>query len=111
MSRLPSGYTVRPGTPADLPGVAGLLSAAHPERPVSLETLQRWDAGRSSEEPFQRLLIECGGRLVAFSETGVPREEDHPGWLSVEVVTLQPPWLLICWTWPESTPAPRVPIP
>lgn len=87
---LPPELQLRPSAPADLPELAALLSAAHPEQPVALETLERRDTIRRPSDPFERQLVQRGDQLIAMAEVSVPRNEDHPGWLNVEVVTLDP---------------------
>ncbi|GAA5532742.1 GNAT family N-acetyltransferase [Deinococcus aluminii] len=85
---LPADLSLRPAAPADLPRVAAFLSNAHPDSPVSLEDLERLEAGRLEGEPFVRTLAVQAGELVGLAETGVPRMDGHPGWLDVTVRTL-----------------------
>lgn len=87
---LPTGVTLRLCTPADLTTLAKLLTEAHPERPITLETLQRRDAKRQPNEPFERQLVERNGQLIGMTEASVSLDEDHPGWLKVEFTTLEP---------------------
>lgn len=81
----PKDILLRPGLPADLNALAELATAAHPERPVSLEALQRLEDSRVPSDILVRLLAERGDQLVGLSATSTPRMDGHDGWLGIEI--------------------------
>ncbi|WP_029478691.1 hypothetical protein [Deinococcus frigens] len=83
------GLQLREGSASDFPRLAEFLSAAHPDAPTSAEDQQRFEAGRTPDEPWRQLLALRGKDVVGLAETGVPRMDGHPGWLEVKVRTRQ----------------------
>lgn len=75
-------------TPADLPKVAAFLSRAHPDAPVATADLERADSFRLPGEAFCRTLACRGADLVGVAEVRVPRSENYPGWLLLDVAVM-----------------------
>lgn len=86
------GVDFRPAAPDDLPQLAALLNAAHPQSPTTPEDIRRLDALRQPGEAFGRTLALRGGELVGLAETAVPRSENYPGWFLVEVAVQPGEW-------------------
>ncbi|ACO46449.2 GNAT family N-acetyltransferase [Deinococcus deserti] len=83
-----AGITFQAATPTDLPRIAAFLSRAHPDSPVGTADLERADSFRLPGEVFRRTLALRGSELVGMAEVSVPRSENYPGWLVLEVAAL-----------------------
>lgn len=101
----PAGLTLTPATPADNPVVADLLTRARPDWPRTPADLDRFDAMRLAGEVFERVLARRGGELVGMAEVSRPRTDGHPGWLNLEVVTLERPLFGPLLAWAEAAAA------
>lgn len=102
---LPAGLTLTPTTPADNPAVADLITRAHPDWARTAADLDRFDEMRLAGEVFERVLARRDGEAVGMAEVGQPRMDGHPGWLNLEVVTLERDLFGPLLAWAEATAA------
>lgn len=101
----PAGLTLTPTKPADKPVVADLMTRAHPDWARTAADLDRFDEMRLAGEVFERVLARRGGEPVGMAEVSKPRMDGHPGWLNLEVVTLERPLFGPLLAWAEATAA------
>lgn len=77
--------TVRLALPADLPGVAALLTAEHPEAPTTPDDLRREETLRPPGDFFVRLVLDEGGRLLGMAKASFDSMSHRPGKFKVDV--------------------------
>lgn len=100
-----AGLALTPTTPADHPAVADLITRAHPDWARTAADLDRFDEMRLAGEVFQRMLARQGGEVVGMAEVSTPRMDGHPGWLNLDVVTLERDLFGPLLAWAEATAA------
>lgn len=83
-----AGISFQEATPAELPQIAAFLSRAHPDSPMVTADLERTDSFRLPGEAFRRTLASRRGDLVGMAGVSVPRSENYPGWLLLEVAVM-----------------------
>lgn len=81
----PPGVILRLGTSADFPQLAAFHTETTPEHPVTVTTLERFQASLRPTDPFLLVMAVRDKKLVGVSEVSPSALDNHPGWLGLEV--------------------------